>query len=160
VALTAGGPSGSARLSQDFLFGVVNDILRIAGHRDIEDMPSWRTWAQQRLDTNRATPKSQDNYRHYVDTLSKWLGKQADSPITSITHEALQRWYDEQIKAGLLKRSTARATPARLLANAGMPIDIRRLITGHAGDDMNLVYTHLENETKVTALAKAVGQIT
>lgn len=337
VALAA-GPNGSVRLSRDFVLGVVNDILRISGHRDIDDTPSWRSWSQQWLSTNRANERSQKNYRHYIDAFSAWLGKDADSPITTITHERLQQWYDEQVEAGLhastvdksisiytsifaravnagitnknpgklvartkpaarartsftldevrkilayLRTQTAplmqdwltvtllalctsqrlsdctkamrshfvigspycfwqltqqktgkalriplvgpldphirallakpatslflapslaqrtrhlseqfqtilanagirgevtarkgkgrsfntktfhstRHTCNSLLANAGVPIDIRRMITGHAGDEMNLVYTHLEDETKAEALAKAVGQI-
>ena len=33
VSLAAGGVSGEARISRDFVVEVINDILRLAGHR-------------------------------------------------------------------------------------------------------------------------------
>lgn len=50
---------------------------------------------------------------------------------------------------------STRHTCNSLLANAGIPADIRRMITGHADDATNLIYTHLDDKTKAKALEKA-----
>lgn len=53
---------------------------------------------------------------------------------------------------------STRHTCNSLLANAGVPSDLRRQITGHASEAMNTVYTHLKDDTKAAALTKAFPQ--
>jgi len=55
---------------------------------------------------------------------------------------------------------STRHTCNSLLANAGVPIDVRRQITGHASEKMNIHYTHLNDKTKADALTKAFTQKT
>jgi integrase len=50
---------------------------------------------------------------------------------------------------------STRHTCNSLLANAGVPMDIRRAITGHADDVTNMIYTHFSDEKKQEALASA-----
>ncbi len=52
---------------------------------------------------------------------------------------------------------STRHTCNSALARAGVPADIRRKITGHADDETNLIYTHLDDETKAQALLKALS---
>lgn len=52
-----------------------------------------------------------------------------------------------------------RHTTNSLLANAGIPIDIRRKITGHASDRMNAHYTHLDMKTTLAALQQGLGEL-
>ena len=51
---------------------------------------------------------------------------------------------------------STRHTCNSALANAGVPSDIRRLITGHADDRTNERYTHLADATKAQALVKSL----
>ena len=50
---------------------------------------------------------------------------------------------------------STRHTCNTLLAEAGIPADIRLLITGHGDKRTNLGYTHLNDQTKAKALKKA-----
>lgn len=50
---------------------------------------------------------------------------------------------------------STRHTCNSLLANAGVPLEIRKLITGHADLATNIIYTHLDDSTKGKALTKA-----
>ena len=50
---------------------------------------------------------------------------------------------------------STRHTCNTLLANAGVPFEIRKLITGHTDLATNITYTHLDDQTKHKALKKA-----
>jgi len=50
---------------------------------------------------------------------------------------------------------STRHTCNSLLANAGVPADVRRMITGHSDTETNIIYTHLDDKTKAKALVKA-----
>jgi integrase len=50
---------------------------------------------------------------------------------------------------------STRHTCNSLLATAGIPFEIRKLITGHADLETNIIYTHLDDQTKGKALTKA-----
>ena len=50
---------------------------------------------------------------------------------------------------------STRHTCNTLLANAGIPFEVRKLITGHADLATNITYTHLDDATKGKALTKA-----
>jgi integrase len=53
---------------------------------------------------------------------------------------------------------SARHTCNSLLANAGIPADVRKMITGHSDTATNLDYTHLTDQTKANALVKAFAR--
>ena len=50
---------------------------------------------------------------------------------------------------------STRHTCNTLLANAGIPFEVRKMITGHADLATNITYTHLDDQTKHKALKKA-----
>lgn len=50
---------------------------------------------------------------------------------------------------------STRHTCNSLLANAGVPFEMRKLITGHASAEMNATYTHIKDGTAAKALKKA-----
>lgn len=50
---------------------------------------------------------------------------------------------------------STRHTCNTALARAGVPVDVRKLITGHADAETNIIYTHLDDATKAKALTKA-----
>lgn len=52
---------------------------------------------------------------------------------------------------------STRHTCNSALARAGVPVDIRKLITGHAAVATNIIYTHLDDQTKGKALTKALA---
>jgi hypothetical protein len=55
---------------------------------------------------------------------------------------------------------STRHTCNTLLANAGIPFEVRKLITGHADLATNITYTHLDDSTKGKALTKAFKRST
>lgn len=103
VALAAGGPSAGTRLSRDFAVRVINDIMRLAGHREIEDVRVWKEYvaawmasAKKRL--GESTYKS---YRSRLNRFNTWLGKDVALPLGSISGEMLQSWYQDGRDSGL-----------------------------------------------------------
>ena len=107
VAQAAGGPSAGTRLSRDFVVRVINDIMRLSGHREVEDAKLWKdyavTWmaaAKKRLGAS--TFKA---YNSRLKNFEKWLGKDVALPLGSISGEMLQAWYQAGRDAGLATSS-------------------------------------------------------
>jgi integrase len=107
VALAAGGPMAASSLSRDFVVGVINDILRISGHRDIEDTKRWDTYSKAWLESaKKRIPTSLSlgtwrTYQSHIQNLTKWLGAQAKLSLGAITGEMMQEWYRAGIETGL-----------------------------------------------------------
>lgn len=109
------GPSGHTRVSREFVMSILNDIMRISGHRDVEDVKPWNTFSQAWLEgmKKRIRPKNADRsegslslttwqtYSGHVKSLTLWLGKEASIPLTAITGEMMQDWYRHRRQEGL-----------------------------------------------------------
>lgn len=107
LALAAGGPSASTSLSRDYVVGVVNDILRISGHREFEDTKRWDAYsaawlvsAKKRIPTTLSLG-TWTTYQGHVRNFTNWLGKQANLPLGAITGDMMQEWYRSGIESGL-----------------------------------------------------------
>lgn len=107
IALAAGGPGGATRVSRDFVVGVVNDILRIAGHREVEDTKLWKPYSEawlasmkQRVPKNLSLSTWQ-TYSGHVKNFTVWLGKEASIPLGAITGELMGEWYRAKRAEGL-----------------------------------------------------------
>lgn len=106
VALAA-GPDGSTRLSKSFITAVINDILKISGHRPMQVTTTLRTYSTRWLKAQEArvprnlTLRSLQTYKSHVANLTDYLHKQADAPIDAITGEDLQQWYNDRLEQGV-----------------------------------------------------------
>lgn len=120
IALAA-GPDSSTFLSRDFVIGVINDILRIAGHRPVEDGKPWKQYAETWLEAqNKRVPHSLSlgswkNYKAHIANFERWLGKNATLPLGAITGDMMQEWYRAGIDSGL-SRGTMKASTMTLSA--------------------------------------------
>jgi integrase len=116
VALAAGGTDGRTRLSREFVEGVIEDILRISGHRPVAHTKTWAAYSQSWLEAQKKRiPKSLSartftNYHGPIKSFNAWLGKDTSLPIASITGDHLQDWYRHNIEAGLSAGTMFNAT--------------------------------------------------
>jgi len=107
LALAAGGPNGATRLSRDFVAGVVEDILRISGHRPVEVVKSWKAHCDAWLAATRKrvpsslSARSLAAYLTHVKNFNDWLGKRTSMHLTAIDGEMIQSWYDAGRASGL-----------------------------------------------------------
>lgn len=116
VALAAGGPGGATRVSRDFVVDVINDILRISGHREVEDTKLWQPYAEAwlagmklRVPENLGLGTWQ-NYKASIKQFTNWLGKEASIPLGAITGDMMQKWYRAGISEGLSAATMNNAT--------------------------------------------------
>lgn len=106
IALAA-GPNGNVRISREIVMDGVNSIMRISGHRAVIDCPRWSEYAETWLAIQKKrVPKSLSEgslatYKSHINNFTKWLGKDADLPLTSISGEMLQDWYRDVTEEGL-----------------------------------------------------------
>lgn len=105
VAQAAGGMM--TRLSRDYLADVMNDILRISGHRPFVDAKPWKDYAEAWLAAQLLrVPKTLSmttyrTFRGHVNQFTSWLGKDAAAPLSAISGEMMQRWYQDILDSGL-----------------------------------------------------------
>lgn len=99
----AAGPDGSTRLSRDFVISVINDILRISGHREVQDGKPWDEYSTAWLNAahHRLSKGTWQTYKGHLANFSSWLGKDASIPLSAVTGEVMQEWYRSTIKSGL-----------------------------------------------------------
>lgn len=102
VALTAGGQSGSTRVSRDWAVSAVNDILKAAGVREVVHGRPWDDYAAKWLEMRkkRTAPRTWEAYRSQVRMLTSWLGSEASTPMASFTGDQMQQWYRDMIDEG------------------------------------------------------------
>lgn len=99
IALAGGGPDASTSLSRDFVGRVINDIMRISGHREVEDTKRWREYSEAWLANekkripNSLTARSWQTYHARVHNFTDWLGPDANLPLGAIDGDRVQRWY-------------------------------------------------------------------
>lgn len=108
VALAAGGPTGTVRLSREQIQDTIDSILRIAGHRPIVHSRTWQqhseTWlqAQQKRIPKTLTLRTWQTYSGHLKNFANWLGADlATMPLLGLTGDHLQRWYHDGLTAGL-----------------------------------------------------------
>lgn len=107
ISLAAGGPNASTSLSRDYVVKVVNHILQISGHREVEDTKRWDAYSAAWLaNEKRRVPSSLSlgswkAYEARVKAFSGWLGAEANLPLGAIDGDRVQRWYAEGRQAGL-----------------------------------------------------------
>jgi integrase len=99
LSLVASGQSGQTRVTRDFTMNVLNDILRISGHREVQDTKSWKEYSERWLAAMaRKVPQSLSKsslelYKGHVKKFTAFLGKDATLPINFVTTEKIQDWY-------------------------------------------------------------------
>lgn len=107
VALATGGPDASTSLSRDYVVNLVNDIMRISGHRDVEDTKRWNAYSAAWLaNEKKRVPASLSigSWKAYdarVKNFTEWLGKESNLPLTAIDGDRVQRWYAAGRESGL-----------------------------------------------------------
>lgn len=108
VALAAGGPSGTVRLSREQIQAAIDDILRLAGHRPVVHSRTWQqhaaAWleAQKKRIPKTLTLRTWQSYSGHLKNFNGWLGAElATMPLLGLTGEHLQRWYHDGLAGGL-----------------------------------------------------------
>jgi integrase len=107
IALASGGPDASTSLSRDYVGRVLNDIMRISGHRDVDDTKRWLDYSTAWLENEKKRVPSSLSFRSWqaydarVKHFTTWLGKDANLPLGAIDGDRLQRWYAEGRASGL-----------------------------------------------------------
>lgn len=108
VALAAGGPSGTVRLSREHIQQSIDDILRLAGHRPVVHSRTWlqhsQAWleAQKKRIPKTLTLRTWQTYSGHLKNFSGWLADELTTmPLLGLTGEHLQRWYHAGIESGL-----------------------------------------------------------
>ncbi len=107
VALAAGGPDGSTRLSRDFIQNAVDSILKTSGHRPVQHQQSWKAYSEKWLAHQRKrVPKSLSSetmrvYDRVVRQFNAWLGKGANNLLGAFTGDQLQEWYHSELETGM-----------------------------------------------------------
>ncbi len=107
LALAVGGPDGRTRLSREFVQGVLDDILRISGHRPFVNSRTWQSYSEAWLEKQKKrVPKnlSTGSFKVYQGKLkgfNSWLSNDVTLPLASITTEHLEQWYLDGIESGL-----------------------------------------------------------
>ncbi len=146
VSLAAGGVSGEARISRDFVVEIINDILRIAGHREVVDSKSWKSYSDAWLKAAaKRVPKtlsasSLKAYTSYVNNFTVWLGKDAELALGNFTGDMLQNWYLSGIEEGL------KPTTMNIAASTISTIFERARDEGYATrNPVNLISRELNN---------------
>lgn len=107
IALAAGGPTGTVRLSREQIQTAIDDILRLAGHRPIVHSRTWQqhaeAWlaAQKQRIPKTLTLRTWQTYSGHLKNFANWLDDElATMPLLGLTGEHLQRWYHDGITAG------------------------------------------------------------
>lgn len=102
VALTAGGQSGSTRVSRDWAVSAVNDLLKAAGVREVVHGRPWDDYAAKWLEMRkkRTAPRTWEAYRSQVRMLTTWLGSESALAMASFSGDQLQQWYRDMLDEG------------------------------------------------------------
>lgn len=122
VALAAGGPYGTVRLSREHVQQAIDDILRLAGHRPVVHSRTWQQHAEAWLEAQKKripktlTLRTWQTYSGHLKNFNNWLGEElASMPLLGLTGEHLQKWYHAGGEAGL-SASTMNNTATTLSA--------------------------------------------
>ncbi len=138
-----------------------------------ESGPQWWTWSLTQRKTGK--PLRIPLVEPLTSHLSALMSQPADSlflaPSLANENNLSMRFSQILVDCGISGRKiekqgrgysfhsltfhSTRHTCNSLLATAGVPFEIRKLITGHADLETNIIYTHLDDQTKGKALTKA-----
>jgi integrase len=92
----------TVRLTREDVLEVVNDILKIAGHRPVLETRNWDEYSQEwlALQKSRIAPRSLESYAGHVRLLTRWLGDDKTRPLNLMDGDTLQEWYFDMIDEG------------------------------------------------------------
>jgi integrase len=157
----------TVRLTREDVLEVVNDILKIAGHRPVLETRNWDEYSQEwlALQKSRIAPRSLESYAGHVRLLTRWLDAEKTRPLNLMDGETLQEWYFDMIDEGrkpatannavktlqsIFDRARAEGfcprNPAELVLRQYGPADIREPFNA---DDLAKILAHLR-KTKQT----------
>lgn len=102
LALKVGGANADARVSREFVQAVLNSILDIAGQPVFDDTKRWSDYSAAWLEIQRErlSARSMINATSNIRQFTRWLGKNSNIPLNTITGEQLQQWYTAQLEEG------------------------------------------------------------
>jgi integrase len=92
----------TVRLTREDVLEVVNDILKIAGHRPVLETRNWDEYSQEwlALQKSRIAARSLESYAGHVRLLTRWLGDDKTRPLNLMDGDTLQEWYFDMIDEG------------------------------------------------------------
>jgi integrase len=92
----------TVRLTREDVLEVVNDILKIAGHRPVLETRQWDEYSQEwlALQKSRIAARSLESYAGHVRLLTRWLGPDKTRPLNLMDGDTLQEWYFDMIDEG------------------------------------------------------------
>lgn len=92
----------TVRLTREDVLEVVNDILKIAGHRPVLETRNWDEYSQEwlALQKSRIAARSLESYAGHVRLLTRWLGPDKTRPLNLMDGDTLQEWYFDMIDEG------------------------------------------------------------
>jgi integrase len=171
----------TVRLTREDVLEVVNDILKIAGHRPVLETRNWDEYSQEwlALQKSRIAPRSLESYAGHVRLLTRWLGPDKTRPLNLMDGDTLQEWYFDMIDEGrkpatannavktlqaIFDRARAEGfcprNPAELVLRQYGPADIREPFNA---DDLAKILSHLRRTEQtdwltVSLLGLCTGQ--
>lgn len=92
----------TVRLTREDVLEVVNDILKISGHRPVLETRQWDEYSQEwlALQKSRIAARSLESYAGHVRLLTRWLGPDKTRPLNLMGGDTLQEWYFDMIDEG------------------------------------------------------------
>jgi integrase len=92
----------TVRLTREDVLEVVNDILKVAGHRPVIETRQWDEYSQEwlALQKSRIAARSLESYAGHVRLLTRWLGPDKTRPLNLMDGDTLQEWYFDMIDEG------------------------------------------------------------
>lgn len=102
LAHKAAGTTDDSRISREYVLGVLNTILRMAGSRPVEETRGWDEYSQEwlGLQKGRIADRSLESYESHIRQFTRWLGASKNCKLNTITGLEMQTWYLDMIEEG------------------------------------------------------------
>lgn len=96
VALEASGQTGAVIIGQDWATSAVNQLLQRAGIREVAIGKPWDDYAAAwlKMKERKTKPRTIMAYATHIKLFSSWLGSKKTLPLSAITGEMAQKWYE------------------------------------------------------------------
>lgn len=102
VANKAGGNSLDTTITREYVLDMVNFILRVSGHPEVEETRKWDEYSSHWiiLQKSRVTERTIESYEGHIRSFTRWLELDKNIPLNQLTAELCQTWYEEMIDEG------------------------------------------------------------
>ncbi len=101
-AFRAAPDRGTVRLTREDVLDVINDILKVAGHRPVVESRQWDEYSQEWLGLQKAriAARSLESYEGHVRMFTRWLAEEKTTALNVMGGDTFQDWYFDMIDEG------------------------------------------------------------